>query len=1063
MTEPGSGPATLPKGFHSLLDRIPGPGSVASAELVYQHAVRYPGILVLISPTPRTAVAAALSAAANAEAAGSPSVYLLDFRQASLTLLLHELAREDLAEYATFYHGGGEQFFRDIPLTPSMLCIDSASAGNATFDPAKLTAILPPDLPVLRLESGTPIAFQAAEAQYRRVGFVPSPQARRILQGSLHERYFLAESWTPANHTPVADVTVDIRREFARLNPTAGGYASWPYLPPLDSIELPPNLPSGKPWPRISIVTPSFNQGGYIEETLLSVLHQNYPSVEHIVVDGASTDGTSAILDRYRDRLAHTISEPDNGQSHAINKGMALATGEILTWLNSDDMLAPGALAAVALAFDTNSADMIAGICRLYRDGRLEAQHMTSCAEGPLPLEDLLDLDHGWNAGQFFYQPEVMFTRELWLRAGGYVNDWLHYSMDYEMWLRFAEAGAQLHVIGRPVAWFRLHDQQKTHITARFQAELLVCRRDFLKRSGREEPAAVPAVPLRQKLRVTLLNDIGPFFGAGIAHVRMARALAWAGHEITLVSILDRSLIGFESTGHYTSQAVIDRVAETNPDLVIIGNLHAANADPFLLQLLCERFPSAVVLHDYWALTGRCAFPAGCDRYLAGCDHTCPTPNEYPALPPEQIADAWSSKRLIFGEAQGPAILCSTRWAAELARNAFAANAHELPRTPPIARFQLSFPLHIFRSRDRRMCRDNFDLPYDRFVILLAGAVEDPRKGGRAFLEALGRLELPNLLVATMGRPDPGATFPVEVRQLGQINGQDQVAMINSAADLVVAPATEETFGQTFIEAIACGTPVLGYPINGIRGAIRDGVTGLLSQGDDPASLAAAVQYLYAHPGIRRDLSRWGRLFVENEWSEFAASRHLLLSLRAIDDGRVRPPHNLRFLPAEPAIPPFHVVARCLDSWRPQQGFSQMEFAIPEHHLPPYRWLYGPGAIAELFAEAAGLHRVLIAYRNPHQEQRLGLRCNGTPCGSFDLHHTGIGTGRMLVVNVPLEAGANFLQLEVSQWDRNREDLRPLALIVTEILLELVAACDRLARQTSAAEMLASAWGDLTP
>jgi hypothetical protein len=69
-----------------------------------------------------------------------------------------------------------------------------------------------------------------------------------------------------------------------------------------------------------------------------------------------------------------------------------------------------------------------------------------------LPLEDLLDLDHGWNAGQFFYQPEVMFTRELWLRAGGYVNDWLHYSIDYELWLRFAEAGARLHTIGRPVA-----------------------------------------------------------------------------------------------------------------------------------------------------------------------------------------------------------------------------------------------------------------------------------------------------------------------------------------------------------------------------------------------------------------------------------------------------------------------------------------------------------------------------------------------------------------------------------------------------------------------------------
>ena len=82
-----------------------------------------------------------------------------------------------------------------------------------------------------------------------------------------------------------------------------------------------------------------------------------------------------------------------------------------------------------------------------------------------------------------------------------------------------------------------------------------------------------------------------------------------------------------------------------------------------------------------------------------------------------------------------------------------------------------------------------------------------------------------------------------------------------------------------------------------------------------------------------------------------------------------------------------------------------MEYGLPDYALPPYRWIYGPCVIAELFAEAAGLHRVLIAYRNPHEGQRLHLRCNGTACGSFDLHHTGIGAGRILVANVPLETG----------------------------------------------------------
>ena len=442
-----------------------------------------------------------------------------------------------------------------------------------------------------------------------------------------------------------------MRREIARATRGVSGRGGWPYAAP-STDRLPRTLPSGRAWPKISIVTPSFNQGAYIEETILSVLHQGYPNVEHIVMDGGSTDQTPAVLERYRDRLAHCRSEPDNGQSHAINKGMALATGEILTWLNSDDMLAPGALAAVALAFDTNEADMVAGICRLYREGELVAQHITSCAEGPLPLDDLLDLDGAWNAGQFFYQPEVMFTRDIWQRAGGYVHDWLHYSMDYEMWLRFAEAGARLHVIGRPVAWFRLHAAQKTHVAARFQAELQVCRKTFLQQRGRQFTAPPAPAVSRNRLRITMLNDIGPFYGAGIAHVRMARALAWAGHEVSLVSILDRSLLGVEST-HYTSAEVLERVVETRPDLVIVGNLHAAGADAFLLQELCERFPVSLTMHDFWSITGRCAYPGACEKYLDGCDETCPTADQYPAMAPERIAGEWRKKRAGAGRPAG--------------------------------------------------------------------------------------------------------------------------------------------------------------------------------------------------------------------------------------------------------------------------------------------------------------------------------------------------------------------------------------------------------------------------
>ena len=381
----------------------------------------------------------------------------------------------------------------------------------------------------------------------------------------------------------------------------------------------------------------------------------------------------------------------------------------------------------------------------------------------------------------------------------------------------------------------------------------------------------------------------------------------------------------------------------------------------------------------------------------------------------------------------------------------------------PLAQFGLSFPLEVFRPRDAMTCRELLGLPADKFIVLLPGGVGDVRKGAMAFLEALSRLELPDLLVVTLGRPEPELRSPVELRQLGQIHGQIRVAMAASAADLVVAPSSEETFGQTVVEAIACGTPALAYRLSGTREAIRHGVTGLLAD-QDPDSLAAAVQYLYARPETRREMGSWGRLYVENEWSEFAASRRLYLALRAVDaGGRIGLGRNLRFLGETPSLPPFQTVARCLERWRPCQGISRVEYPLPQHDLGPFRWVYGPSAVLELFAGEAGLHRVLFSYRNVQAGQRVELRCNGAECGAFDLPLTGFDKSRVLVANVELEPGSNMLQLRFRAWETANEESRPLAIVVTEVLVEPVAMCDHLARHTSAAQMLAAVWGDESP
>jgi Glycosyl transferase family 2 len=240
----------------------------------------------------------------------------------------------------------------------------------------------------------------------------------------------------------------------------------WPWLSHATSHLA--ALPSGRPWPKISVVTVTYNQAAFLEQTIRSVLLQGYPNLEYIVIDGGSTDNTMTILKRYSQELSFWVSEKDKGQSEALNKGFQHATGEILTWLNSDDRHLPGTLTRVAMAFDQYKPDMVAGGCLLIDDGAPHAfyNHHTSlavCKKMPLPLDELLDLDGHWKKGQFFYQPEVFWTRQLWDRSGSCVDEALYYSMDYELWLRMAQQNAQIVHILDPLVLFRMHDQQKTH------------------------------------------------------------------------------------------------------------------------------------------------------------------------------------------------------------------------------------------------------------------------------------------------------------------------------------------------------------------------------------------------------------------------------------------------------------------------------------------------------------------------------------------------------------------------------------------------------------------------
>lgn len=209
---------------------------------------------------------------------------------------------------------------------------------------------------------------------------------------------------------------------------------------------------------KISVITPCFNGAQYLEKTLHSIHDQRGDfDLEHIVMDGGSTDGTVDILEKWSDRL-NFVSEPDKGQSHAINKGFRRATGEVLTWLNADDTYLSGALATVVNAYNENpKSGWVTGRCQIVDEEDREIRKAISAYRN-LHLAKFsymrLLLDN------YISQPSTFFKRDLLEKAGGIDED-LTYAMDYDLWLRFGLIEAPV-ILKKELAAFRFHKAAKT-------------------------------------------------------------------------------------------------------------------------------------------------------------------------------------------------------------------------------------------------------------------------------------------------------------------------------------------------------------------------------------------------------------------------------------------------------------------------------------------------------------------------------------------------------------------------------------------------------------------------
>lgn len=276
------------------------------------------------------------------------------------------------------------------------------------------------------------------------------------------------------------------------------------------STIAPPQLP------RVTVITPSFNQGEFIEETIRSVLLQDYPNLEYIVVDGNSTDCSGEVLDRYADCISHVIREPDRGQSDAICKGLDLATGELFNWINSDDRLAPGALWELARQFRAANDLYAFDVAVEDAEGNPPTVGNATMVNQNLSAIAMLRCDR-----YSFSQPGLWFRMDALRNCGG-IDRELNYGFDWDLIVRYLSEHPRVQYSRSIGAMFRLHEQSKTMVES---SKVNAMENRFQQENQR----------IREKLEGTLPTRFAAASRLG------RRREPWNQHLIEVLDNFDRS------------------------------------------------------------------------------------------------------------------------------------------------------------------------------------------------------------------------------------------------------------------------------------------------------------------------------------------------------------------------------------------------------------------------------------------------------------------------------------------------------------------------------------------
>jgi glycosyltransferase involved in cell wall biosynthesis len=394
-------------------------------------------------------------------------------------------------------------------------------------------------------------------------------------------------------------------------------------------------------------------------------------------------------------------------------------------------------------------------------------------------------------------------------------------------------------------------------------------------------------------VHVVILSDQETIGGAAISCSRLAEGLCALGSRVTrLVNTPDgqehpwttkpivpryRQVVALNIVNYIFGGRLYERLAltgahhrlgralaELRPDVINVHNLHCAGHagwSPELLRICCRYAPTIWTLHDMWSFTGRCAYAYDCRKFVTGCDAYCQTAEEHPVLAAEVIPFAWKRRQRLFAELPDLVAVCPSRWLAQEALvGTWAGHRAEV--------IPYGVPMEVYQAIDRELARAALGIEAPGLVLLtVAQELTERRKGGQILIEAMQHVSSRPLTLVTLGHGRlPIHVDGLQVHHLGYIDYERTKVLAYSAADVLVHPAPVDNLPNTIMEAIACGTPCVGFAIGGVPDMVRSGETGWLADEVSAQALARMIDKALGDIRRRLDLRALCRGVAEAEY-----------------------------------------------------------------------------------------------------------------------------------------------------------------------------------------------------